>query len=83
MCTLAVHVRVPFNIKHCTCYKKIVVNGTSDHDITPHPSNLYHSKHNCSHNVSANDSKLDICRLHFFLHFILTDSDVYSAFFLN
>lgn len=28
-------------------------------------------KHNCLHNVSANDSKLDICRLHF-LHFILT-----------
>lgn len=28
-------------------------------------------EHNCSLNLSANDSKLDICRLQF-LHFILT-----------
>lgn len=41
--------------------------------MTSHPTHqiCIIQEHNCSHNVSANDSKLDICRLHF-LHFILT-----------
>lgn len=35
ICTLAVHMRVPFNIKHCTCYKKLWLRAPQI--MTSHP----------------------------------------------
>lgn len=57
--------------------------------MTSHPTHqiCIIQEHNCSLNLSANDSKLDICRLQF-LHFILTHQKTLiltfiQLFFLN